>query len=198
MRWTVIALVAMLAGAALWLQCLPAMAQTPPAIGTVQPDGTVSLPAGVPIVAQGKELDFVAKTFQEARAAASEKRWGLFVSILLMAFLAGFNALIIRSQDMRDRLRAYMGEVAMGLAILGYIAVALASLPVGAHITDWLAVIWPAVKTGLAAIGAYEFLIKRVLGFWIPKLATKFFPPSPPVAAPELKPLPAPTEDTKP
>lgn len=148
-----------------------------PVAGTIQPDGTVDLPKGVPVVVQGRELDFVAKTFQEARAAASEKRWGLFVSILLMAFLAGFNALLIRSQDLRDKLREYMGEIAVGMALLGYIGIAVASLPVGAHITDWWAIIWPAVKTGFAAMGAWEFLAKRVLGFYAPKVWAKLFPP---------------------
>jgi len=147
--------------------CSVAQAQEAVAPGAVQPDGSV---AGVPTVVPGKEVDFIAATFQSARAAASEKRWGLFVSILLMALLAGFNALLIRSQELRDRVKAYMGEIAVVMALAGYIGIAVASLPVGAHVGDWWAVIWPALKTGFAAIGAYEILVKRVLGVYLPKL----------------------------
>lgn len=123
----------------------------------------------VPVIEQGKEVDWATGVFQSAKAAAGEKRWGLLVSILLMACLSLFSWLFIRVQELRDRLKQYMPEVAVTVSILGYVAVALGSLPVGAHVGDWWAVIWPAVKTGLAAVGAYELLVKRVVAVWLPK-----------------------------
>jgi len=147
-----------------------AIAQVTPEIATVLPDGSVVLPDGSQSVSPGEEFGFVVKTARLLLGAANEKRWGLFVSILLMAILAGFNTLLIRSRELRDRIKAYLGEVAMTMALLGYIGIALAALPAGAHVADWFAVIWPAVKTGLATVGAYELLAKRLIGFWLPKI----------------------------
>ena len=164
--WVLICILAALCGVGLVLSFSSrAHAQVP---GTVQADGSV---AGVPTIAPGAEADTVVKVLVELKAAASEKRWGAFVSILLSALLAFANWLLIRSKEAREKVRDFMPEIAIGMALLGYVAIALAALPAGAHVGDWWAVILPALKTGAAAVGLYAFVVKRCLGFYVPKIA---------------------------
>jgi hypothetical protein len=118
----------------------------------------------------GQEVDWAMETAGKLRSAASEDRWGPFVSVLLMALLSLFSFVFVRSQDLRKAIRPYMPEVAVGTSMLAYIAVAVGTLPPGAEVADWWGVIGPALKTGAAAVGFYDILVKRLLRFWGPKI----------------------------
>jgi hypothetical protein len=124
----------------------------------------------VPEIQPGAEVDWAMETAGKLRSAASEDRWGPFVSVLLMALLSLFSFVFVRSHDLRKAIRPYMPEVAVGTSMLAYIAVAVGTLPPGAEVADWWGVIGPALKTGAAAVGFYDLLIKRLLRFWGPKL----------------------------
>lgn len=125
---------------------------------------------GVTQIPPGKEIDWATQTAREAWVAAKDGNWGLLVSILLMAALSLFSLLFVRSKEIRDQLRDYMPEVALIVSVLGYVAVALQALPPGAALADWWEVIGPAIKTGAAAVGAYEVIVKRLVQVWAPKL----------------------------
>lgn len=150
---------------------LPALAyaQEP---STPVAENAITAPGGdtVPTIQPGQEVDWAFETLSSLKSAASEKNWGLFVSILLMACLSLFSLIFVRSKELRDKLRGYMPEVALGVSLLGYIGIALGTLQPGASVGDWWGVIWPALKTGLAAVGAHQFLVKRLLKHWGPKL----------------------------
>lgn len=142
----------------------------PPVVATAPALTAEAAQSPVPKIEPGQEIDFVLSTAKALKSAASEKRWGVFVSILLMAFLSIFSAVFVRSKELRERLRDYTPEVAIVVSVLGYVAVAMGSLPPGADIGDWMGVILPAVKTGLAAVGSYEVLVKRLIQHWWPRL----------------------------
>lgn len=144
---------------------------TPTAPGTIFVDESGgALPDVVEEIKPGEEIDWAIKTASALQAAASEKLWGLFASIAIMALLSLFSFVFLRFRDLRTTLRPYMGEVALAVSVLGYIAIGLGTLPAGADLGEWWGVIGPGLKTGLAAVGSYEILLKRVIKIWLPKI----------------------------
>lgn len=161
-----------------------AQPEAAPVIETVvaQPTGELAvpvttstvIPAALPDVVEeisaGGEVDWAVATVGVMRAAASERLWGPFASVVIMALLSLFSFVFLRWRDLRTSLRPYMGEVALAVSVLGYVALGLSTLPVEADLGAWWAVIGPGIKTGLAAIGGYELIVKRLLKHWAPKL----------------------------
>jgi len=137
-------------------------------------DNGSPLPDVVPQVAPGQEVDWAVDTFRALRSMANERLWGPFVSVVIMALLSLLSMLILRSREFRDKVKPYMGEIALAASVLGYVAMGLATLPAGADVAAWWGVIGPGIKTGLAAVGGYELLIKRLLQHWLPKLLGLF------------------------
>jgi len=133
-------------------------------------DPATALPDVIEEIKPGEEVDFVLKTASALRVAADEKLWGPFASIVIMALLSLFSFVFLRVRDLRDKLKPYMAEVALGISVLGYVALGLGTLPAGANAGEWWGVIGPGIKTGLAAVGGYELLVKRALRHWWPKL----------------------------
>jgi hypothetical protein len=155
---------------------LPAFAQDPvPTPGVEIADGAtgevaVSPGTPVPTIKPGEEVDWAIATFQAAKAAADQKAWGPFASVILMALLSLFSASVLRFKGLREKLKPYMGEVALATGVLGYIGIAVGALPPGAALSDWGGAVWSGVEIGCAAVGAYELLAKRVLKVYLPKL----------------------------
>jgi uncharacterized membrane protein len=128
------------------------------------------LPDVVEQIQPGQEIDWALSTVTTLRNMANERLWGPFVSVVIMALLSLLSFLIVRSKEVRDRLRPYMGEVALAASVLGYVALGVGTLPTGADAGEWWAVIGPGIKTGLAAVGGYELVVKRLLKHWWPKI----------------------------
>lgn len=153
----------------------PAMAQDPEPVSPIAEaaDRAVAetgVPSVIPEIKRGKEISWLVSTFKTLRGMANEKRWGPFVSVLLMAFMSLFSFAFLRFGDLRAKLKPYMGEIAMALSVVGYVAIGMGTLEEGATAGDWWGVIAPGVKTGLAAVGGYELLVKRLWRHWGPKL----------------------------
>lgn len=130
---------------------------------------TDAVPDVVEPIPAGGEIDWVVATLKAAKSAMDEKLWGPFVSIVIMALLSLFSFLLVRWKEFRERLHPYMGEIALVLSVLGYVAIGVGDLPAGATFGDWWAVVGPGIKTGLAAIGGFEIIGKRILKIYLPK-----------------------------
>lgn len=154
----------------------PAMAQDPEPVAPIaesadQPvvDPATGIPSVVPEIKRGDEIGWFVSTLKTLREMANEKRWGPFVSVLLMAMLSLFSFAFLRFRDLREKLKPYMGEIAMALSVVGYASIGMGTLEVGATAGEWWGVIAPGVKTGLAAVGGYELIVKRLWRHWGPK-----------------------------
>lgn len=126
----------------------------------------------VPLPDPGKEIEWGVDLIKWFWGKIKSREYGPAVAFLIMALLAMANLILLRftSSEIKKEL---MPHLAVAVAIGATLSSKLAMLQVGASTMEWLTAIILGFGYGLMAVGAYEYVGKKVYKWISDKIKAK-------------------------
>lgn len=153
----------------------PSAGTVTPTVAVAQADTGFPVPEIVERVPVGDELGWLTRKAQALKKLADDKAWGPFVSMLIMALMSAFFWALTKVKRLQTWSGKHKGVIVTAATMLGYLMVDLASLAPGASIKEWGSVLGHGAVVGLAAVGGFEVVWKRILKPIVQPLLNKIF-----------------------